>query len=162
VAHRVAAHDPAVATHPWLDRATEYCLSAIERLKEPPFAYVLAFSVQLLDALHDSRPDEAAAGLERLNDFVPADGKLAVRGGAEDEMLHPLDLAPYPERPTRALFRDEVIAADLDRLAALQQPDGGWVVDYLKISPVGSLDWRGYATMRAVDILRRNGRRSAT
>src|ERR1700712_400017 len=24
-AHRVAAHDPAVATHPWLEQATSYC-----------------------------------------------------------------------------------------------------------------------------------------
>jgi len=30
-------------------------------------------------------------------------------------------------------------------------------VDFLKISPAGSLDWRGYVTARAVDILRRNG-----
>lgn len=45
---------------------------------------------------------------------------------------------------------------DVDRLAALQQPDGGWVVDYLQISPAGSLDWRGHATVRAVDILGRN------
>lgn len=27
--HRVAAHDKAVAEHPWLDRATRYCLDAI-------------------------------------------------------------------------------------------------------------------------------------
>ena len=45
-------------------------------------------------------------------------------------MLHPLDLAPYPDRPARALFAAEVIAADLDRLAGLQQDDGGWIVDF--------------------------------
>ena len=73
-------------------------------------------------------------------------------------MLHPLDIAPYPDRPARALFTAEVISADLDRLAALQQDDGGWVVDYLKISPAGALDWRGHATARAIDVLRRNGR----
>ena len=43
-------------------------------------------------------------------------------------------------------------------LAALQQDDGGWTVDYMRISPAGSLDWRGYATVRAVEILRQNGR----
>lgn len=71
-------------------------------------------------------------------------------------MLRPLDLAPYPDRPARELFTAELISADLDRLAALQQDDGGWVVDYAKISPAGALDWRGYVTVRAIDILDRN------
>jgi len=155
-AQRVAAHDPAVAAHPWLERATRYCLNAIEAMDEAPFAYVLAFSVHFLDALHDSRP-EAAGLLRRLGAFIPPDGQIRVRGGTEDEALHPLDVAPYPDRPARDLFTPEAISADLDRLAALQQEDGGWIVDYLKISPAGALDWRGHATVRAIDILRRNG-----
>jgi hypothetical protein len=154
-AQRVAAHDPAVAAHPWLERATRYCLNAIEAMDQPPFAYVLAFAVHLLDAVHDRQP-EAAGLLRELGKHVPADGRVRVRGGTEDEMLHPLDLAPYPDRPARDLFTADVISADLERLAALQQDDGGWIVDYLKISPAGSLDWRGYVTVRAIDILDRN------
>ena len=50
-----------------------------------------------------------------------------------------------------------MIAADLERLAAGQRDDGGWTVDYLPISPAGSLDWRGFATVKALDILRANG-----
>jgi hypothetical protein len=153
----VAAGDPAVASHRWLERATDYCLGAFERIDEPPFAYVLAFSLRFLDALHHSRPDEASRALERLRRFVPPDGTLAVEGGAEGEALHPLDVAPYPGGLTRSLLGDEVIAADLERLTGLQQDDGGWVVDYLKISPAGALDWRGYVTVRALDVLRRNG-----
>src|SRR4051812_38567235 len=53
VAQRVAAHDPGVAAHRWLERATPYCLDAIAALHETPFAYVLAFSVQFLDAVRD-------------------------------------------------------------------------------------------------------------
>jgi hypothetical protein len=155
VAQRVAAHDPAVAAHPWLERATRYCLNEIEAIEERPFAYVLAFAVRFLDAVHESRP-EAAGLMSRLGEYIPADGLIPVSGGAEDEVLHPLDVAPYPDRPARDLFAPEVISADLDRLAALQQEDGGWVVDYLEISSAGSLDWRGYATVQAVDILRRN------
>jgi hypothetical protein len=154
-AHRVAAHDPAVAAHPWLEQATRYCVSAIEALEEAPFAYVLAFSIGFLDAAHDRLP-EAADLLLQLGEHVPADGRIRVKGGTEDEMLHPLDIAPYPDRPARTLITDEVISADLDRLAALQQDDGGWIVDYLKISPAGSLDWRGYASVRAISILRGN------
>jgi hypothetical protein len=154
---RIAAHDPAVGAHPWLERATRYCLNAIEAIDQPPFAYVLAFSVWFLDAVHESRP-EAADLLHRLGTYIPADGQIRVQGGTENEMLRPLDVAPYPGRPARAFFTDEVIAADLDRLAGLQQDDGGWIVDYLKISPAGSLDWRGHATVRAIDILRRNAK----
>jgi hypothetical protein len=155
-AQRVAAHDPDVAGHPWLERATRYCLSAIEAMDEPPSAYVLAFSVHLLDAVHDSRPD-VADQLRKLGRHVPADGRIRVRGGTEGELLHPLDLAPYPDRPARELFTSEVIAADLDRLAAEQRDDGGWTVDFVAGSPAAALDWRGYVTVRAIDILGRAG-----
>ncbi len=154
-AQRVAAHDPAVAAHPWLERATRYCLDAIEAIEQAPFAYVLAFSVGFLDAVHERIP-EAGGLLRRLGSYITADCMIRVRGGTEDELLHPLDVAPYPDRPARDLFAPEAISADLDRLAGLQQDDGGWIVDFLKISPAGSLDWRGYATVQAIDILRRN------
>jgi hypothetical protein len=158
MALRVAVQDRDVAAHPWLERATEYCLSEIEGMDEAPAAYVLSFSVRFLDALHESRPEDAERLLERLAEFVPADGRVPVTGGTEDESLHALDLAPYPDRPARALFTDEVISADLERVVSGQQEDGGWTVDFLSISPAGSMDWRGYATVQAVDILRRNGR----
>jgi hypothetical protein len=153
-AQRLAAHDPAVAGHPWLERATRCCLEAIDAMEEAPFAYVLAFAIHLLDAVQDSRP-EAAPLLRKLGTYVPADGRVRVRGGTEDEALNPLDIAPYPDRPARSLFTSEVISADLERLAGLQQDDGGWIIDYLQISPAGSLDWRGYVTVRALGILGR-------
>ncbi len=155
-AQRVAGYDPAVAGHPWLERATRYGLTAIDAIHEAPFAYVLAFSLRFLDAVHEIRP-EAPALLRRLGSFIPANGLIPVTGGTENEMLRPLDIAPYPDRPVRDLFATDVISADLERLAGEQQEDGGWTVDFLKISPAGSLDWRGYVTARAVDILRRNG-----
>ena len=154
---RVAAGDPGVGAHPWLERAVEYCIGEIDRGDGAPFAYVLAFSIRFLDALYETRPEETERLLGRLSEFVPADGRVPVSGGTEGETLNPLDFAPYPDRPARTLFSDEVIAADLERLAGLQQDDGGWVVDYLKISPAGSLDWRGYVTVSAVDVMRRNG-----
>jgi hypothetical protein len=157
LANRVAAHDPAVAAHPWLERATTYCLDAIEAMDEAPFAYALSFSVGFLDAVYETRP-EAPGLLRKLGEYVPADGRIPVTGGTADETLKPLDIAPRPDRPARELLDPEAVSADLDRLAALQQDDGGWVVEYLKISPAGSLDWRGYATVDAIDVLRRNGR----
>ncbi|TDD36474.1 hypothetical protein E1286_38215 [Nonomuraea terrae] len=154
-AHRVAAHDPAVAAHPWLERATRYCLDAIHAMKEPPHAYVLAFAVHFLDAVHDTQPG-AAELLKRLGDHIPEDGRVRVEGGTEDEALRPLDFAPYPGRPARTLFEPEVIAADLVRLAGEQRDDGGWAVDYARISPAGAMEWRGAATVSAVSVLRAN------
>lgn len=154
-AHRVAAQDPAVARHPWLERATAYCLDAVAGLDESPFAYTLAFSIRLLDALYDSRP-EARALMDALAAHVPADGRVPVAGGAEGETLRPLDIAPDPGRPARALLDRDAVAVDLRRVAGEQREDGGWTVDYLPISPAGSLDWRGYATVKAIATLRRN------
>jgi hypothetical protein len=156
-AHLVAAHDPAVAAHPWLETATRYCLAAIDAIDAAPPAYVLAFAVRFLDAVHDAYP-EAPGLLKRLGAYIPASGRVRVEGGTEDEMLRPLDFVPFPDRPARRLFDPEVVAADLDHLAGLQEDDGGWTVDYAKISPAGALDWRGYATVRAVEVLRRNAR----
>jgi hypothetical protein len=154
-AQRVAAHDPAVAEHPWLARATDYCLAAIDALEGAPFAIALAAAMQFLDAVHAVRP-EAAALLERLGQHIPADGQVRVTGGAEDEMMRALDFAPTPGRPVRELFSPDTIDAELQRLAAAQQDDGGWRVDFKSYSPAATLEWRGYATVRAVSILLRN------
>jgi hypothetical protein len=49
-------------------------------------------------------------------------------------------------------------AADLDRLEQAQCSDGGWPVDFTSYSAAASLEWRGHATVRAVEVLRANGR----
>ena len=155
-AHRVAARDPAVAEHAWLGEATGRCLAAIEALETAPSAYELAFALRLVDAAHD-RDAAARRLLPRLAEHVPADGRVRVSGGLPDETLWPLDLAPEPGRPARSLFDDAVIAADLERLAGEQEEDGGWTVDFRSYSPAAALEWRGYATVRALTILRDNG-----
>jgi hypothetical protein len=154
-ANRVAAHDPAVAAHPWLARATRRCLAAIDALETAPAAYELAFAVRLLDAAHD-RDDAAPGLLSRLGEHVPDDGRLPVTGGRPDETLWPLDLAPEPSRPARTILDEAVVKADLERLAGEQEEDGGWSVDFQSYSSAAALEWRGYATVRALTILRDN------
>jgi hypothetical protein len=156
-AHRVAAHDEAVAGHPWLARATDFCLAAIRDLGPEPHAYVLAFAVRFIDAAAASRP-EARDVLEAIRPHIPADGLLHVAGGGEDEVLRPLDLARHPHRPGRALYRPGVVDAELDRLEQLQHDDGGWSVDFASYSPAAALEWRGHRTVEALRILRDNGR----
>ena len=88
---------------------------------------------------------------------MPADGLLHVTGGAEDEYMRPLDFAPSPGGPARTLFAPAVVEAELERLAAAQQPDGGWPVDFDSYSPAATLEWRGYRTVEALCLLRDNG-----
>src|SRR6476661_5074196 len=113
-AHRVAAADPAVAGHPWLARATEYCLAAVRDVGPDPHAMVVAFAAQFLDASAPAYP-EAAALVEALRPHVPADGLLHVAGGADDEFMRPLDFAPLPGGPARSLFAAGVVEAELAR-----------------------------------------------
>jgi len=153
---RVARHDRAVREHPWLAGATQYCFDAIRALSEAPHAIALSFAVQFVDAAHDLHP-EASELLDHLGAFVPADGLAAVAGGSEGETLRALDFAPLPDRPVRALFKEDVIDAELQRLTGEQQDDGGWRVDFASYSPAAALEWRGYATVSAVSVLQRNG-----
>jgi hypothetical protein len=152
IAHRVARHDPQVAGHPWLGRATEWARREIAGLDGPEHAIEFRYVLQLLDAL------DAHDELERLGAHLPADGILPVTGGKPDEAMRPLDFAPEPARPIRDRFDPKAIEADLDRLEAEQHDDGGWDVDWAHWSPAGGLEWRGWATVRAVRILRMNGR----
>jgi hypothetical protein len=153
---RVAAHDPAVAAHPWLRTATRYCLDAIAAVNTAPHAIELCFAVQFLDAAYDTHPEAAAELLDRLGRFIPDNGLVHVDGGADDEWMRPLDFAPTPGRPVRKLFTPEAVDAELRRLVDQQQDDGGWRVDFGSFSPTAALDWRGYMTVRAVSILQRN------
>ena len=154
-AHRAAVHVPQLAMHPWLARATTYCLEAIAD-PGPAHPMELAFAVQFLDAAARSAPGVADV-LHRLRARVPADGLLHVTGGAAEEYMRPLDFAPLPGGPARALLAPSVIDADLERLAAGQQADGGWAVDFDSYSPAARLEWRGYRTVQVLSLLRDNG-----
>nr|WP_204261438.1 hypothetical protein [Blastococcus saxobsidens] len=156
-AYRVAAVVPGVGEHPWLARATDCCLAAIDRLAAGAHAMELAFAVRFLDAAAATWPD-AVARVERLRDLVPADGLLHVAGGAPDEYMRPLDFAPLPGGPGRSLFAPGVVDAELDRLADAQQDDGGWPVDFVSYSPAATLEWRGHRTVEALSLLWANAR----
>jgi hypothetical protein len=150
-AHRVAAVDPAVAAHPWLVAATRWCVDAALALDEEPFALVLGFALTAVAGAPDPGP-----ALAHLGRWVPDDGIVPVAGGAEGECLRPLDLAPRPGSPARDLLAADVVAADVARLAAQQQPDGGWPLEWNAYSPAAELEWRGHLTVNAIDLLRAN------
>jgi hypothetical protein len=158
MAYRVARHDPAVAVHPWLARATDYCLDTTEGLDREPHAIELMYVLHFLDSIVEAHPEHEPLLHRIVARHLPSDGSMRVAGGLEDERLRPLDFSPFPDRPLRALIDADAVAVDLTRWASSQQPDGGWKVDFASSSPAAELEWRGYTTVRAVALLRDNGR----
>ena len=156
MALRVARREPAVAAHPWLARATQFCLDAIEEFEgrpTPPHAIELMYVLHFLDAVVDARPEVDELLRRTVTAYLPSDGSMAVSGGLEDERLYPLDFSPVAGRPLRALLPADAVAADLERWRSSQQDDGGWRVDFGSSSPMAELEWRGYVTVQAVSLI---------
>ena len=128
-AQRVAAHDPAVAAHPWLagrpttawPPSTRSTTRRSQSSWPPPSSSSTPCTAS---APKPPRCSSAWAGTSRPT------GRSASRAEREDEMMRALDFAPAPDRPVRELFSQEVVAAELQRLADEQQDDGGWPVDF--------------------------------
>ncbi len=147
-------HAEAVTGDDWLDRATEWCWRAIERVTAPT-GYWLKFACTFLDAVADA--DRAQAALTSLRARIdPA--AFAPIGGIEGERIRPLDISPRPGSRSRALFSESDIEAHLDEVEAGQLEDGGWMFDWLAWAPAQTADWRGNVTIRALSWLRDNGR----
>lgn len=142
------------ATGSWVDAAERWCWA---RLSEPSRVegYLLKYALLFLDA-HPGE-DLTATTLARLTGRVGADGSVPVSGGTEDEKLTPLGLSPHPRAPSRSLFTETQVEADLERLAAGQQADGGWTFDFLQWCPAQGLDWRGVVTVQALSTLAEHG-----
>jgi hypothetical protein len=132
----------------------------------PSSTLELLYGLRFLDALvgrtgagEVSGTDaDATEVLARWAGALPADGILHVEGGLEDEVIRPLEFSPAPATPLRTYLAAGVVDTDLDRLAASQREDGGWDIDFRPYSPAAALEWRGYATVEAVGVLRAHGR----
>jgi hypothetical protein len=147
-------HAGGVRDDAWLDRATDWCWRSIDTT-ERPSGYWLKFACAFLDAVPDER--RAQAAIISLTASVDTSAVVPV-GGAEGEALRPLDLSPLPASRSRGLFSEDQIEAHLDAVESEQQPDGGWMFDWLAWSPAQTTDWRGNVTLRALIWLRDNGR----
>ncbi|TCP53663.1 hypothetical protein EV191_104232 [Tamaricihabitans halophyticus] len=141
--------------HPWLDKATAWCWNQIDAI-ENPAGYTVKCALEFLDAVPD--PVRAAAAIERFRPAIRADGTVPVEGGIENEHIKPLDLSPRPAAPSRELFGDKMIEADLERLEGEQLGDGGWDFHFLHFSPGQTVEWRGLVTLAAIRTLRTHGR----
>jgi hypothetical protein len=149
------------ARHPWLERAGEFLWPRIEAFDlsgastDPGLGYDVLFSIAFLDAVPDA--GRADAALDTLAPRLRASG-LVAEPGAEGDVHTPLDLSPWPGSRSRRMFDADVIERDLDALAAAQLDDGGWTPGWPGWNLVATHEWRGILTVRAVRVLRANGR----
>jgi hypothetical protein len=140
--------------HAWLDRATDYCWSAIgaSQLDEP---HLLQAIITFLE--HAPDQERARREFERLAASLFERELVAIDPDAEGYVKMPLDYAPAPRSWCRRLFSDDVIGAHLDALAARQQPDGGWPIAWPPASPADEFEARGMVTLAALKTLRAYG-----
>ena len=153
-ASNAAALLRAGAEHPWLEGAVAYCWAHLDRVAES--AYHALFAVAFLDAVADD--DRAQAALDEAGGRILDPGLISLDPAAGGDVHTPLDLSPWPAARSRRLFDQATIDAHLDALAAAQGDDGGWSFGFPEWSPAATLDWRGYMTVRALVVLRANGR----
>lgn len=152
--------------HAWLFRATDYCWHTVESLgKTHP--YEVEAAVAFLDGVPDrARAASAARRLGRLvreQGLVPLDPTRAgespvAEGYAPGEHHFAYDYAPTPDSVARAWFTDTEMDLALDHLAALQEEDGGWPINWRTWAPGTALECRPMVTIKALLTLRAYGR----
>jgi hypothetical protein len=145
--HRVA--------HPWLEGATDYSWRTIDAMAGTS-PYEVRAVLPFLDHVPDR--DRAEAAFSRVGALTLDQGLVALDPAATGEVHTPLDYAPTPDTMARRLFDDDVIAAHLDHLVASQQPDGGWNVNFPAWTEAAGLEWRAWATVHNLTVLRAYGR----
>lgn len=141
--------------HPWRAAATAYCWKTLEG-GLPIEAHALLETVVFLEHVGDR--ERAGTTAARLRGHLPSVRLLKLDPDATGYGLTPLQYAPRPDSPWRALFDDDVIEAHLDRLAGAQQDDGGWPITWQPPSQASTQAWRGIETLRAVRVLVDYGR----
>ncbi|MEV6792337.1 hypothetical protein AB0M87_10120 [Streptomyces sp. NPDC051320] len=152
--------------HAWLFRATDFCWAAVDSL-ERSHPYEIQAAVAFLDSAPDRSRAEAAADRigrqvreQRLVVLEPADRAAypVAPGYAPGEQHFPHDYAAAPGSLARGWFTDEEMDRSLDFLAAEQQQDGGWPVNWRSWAPGTHLEARPMVTIRALMTLRAHGR----
>ncbi|MBM7442604.1 hypothetical protein [Streptomyces sp. HB132] len=153
--------------HAWLFRATDFCWAAVDAL-EQSHPYEIEAALAFLDGVPDRARAESAAGrlgqLVREQRLVVLDpGRRAeypvAAGYAPGEHHFPYDYARTPGSLARRWFSDGELEGALDHLAAEQQEDGGWPVNWREWAPGTALEGRPIVTIRALQTLRSHGRR---
>jgi hypothetical protein len=142
--------------HPWMSQGARYCWDELERDGLPDEAHTLSEVLVFLEHTPErERAGEHAAG---LFEHLPAVSGFHLDPDTPGYGLTPLNLAPVAGSPWRSLFTETRIAAHLDHLEQVQQPDGGWSITWMPPSEASTLEWRGIVTLGALRTLASYGR----
>ena len=147
--------------HPWLRGAADFCWRAVETLTET-HPYEAEAAVTFLDYAPDR--DRAGRLAARLGELVrdqglfldpayPDQARLAP-GYAAGEFHLAYDYAIRPTSVGRAWFTGAEFARSLDALAAAQQEDGGWPINWAQWSLTTASESRPAVTTLALLMLR--------
>ena len=109
----------------------------------------------LLENTQDRERGEAV--FARLGEWV-LDRLVALDPAATGYVKTPLEFAPRPDALARRLFDDATIERHLDALEERQQDDGGWPITWEPPSAAAVSEWRGFVTLRSLDVLHAYGR----
>jgi hypothetical protein len=141
--------------HPWLSTATTYCWDALSEsvgdLGPDDAISVLAFLE------YAPERERAMEAFERVADRILAD-LVVLDTSATGYVKTPLDFAPHPDRLAARLFDATTIGLHLDALVAAQADDGGWPITWEPPSAAAVLEWRGFVTVKCLDLLDNYGR----
>ncbi len=153
----IAAHAHRLGvSHPWLDRATEYCLAELEAGRVRREAHSLLTMAKLVEVAPDRPRAEAAAGL--IAAALPEAAYMKLDPESSDYGVTPLQFAPTPEAMARAWFGEDLIESHLACLESAQEPDGGWPISWEPPSEASRWEWRGMRTLSALRTLSGYGR----
>ncbi len=142
------------ATHEWLERATEWCWTRLER----PIEEAHAIRTALIFLEHVPDRERAQSIAPALAASASGASYFVAEPGGDAYGLTPLHLAPTPDSVGAPAFEPRVIDAHLDALEAAQQDDGGWPITFTAQSPGSAIEWRGRWTLEAARTLRAYGR----
>jgi hypothetical protein len=141
--------------HPWLAAATEFCWRALtERLDQAGGDDAISV-LEFLE--HVPERDRAEQSFEPLAERIRNE-LVAVDPSTPGYVKMPLEFAPRPDALARRLFDDATIKVHLDALAARQQDDGGWPITWEPPSTAAVSEWRGFMTVKWLDVLDNYGR----
>jgi hypothetical protein len=140
--------------HPWIDSASAFCWRAITESDTRQFHDLMPM-ITFLE--HAPDRERAERELNRIAARIIESKLVTLETSGEGYVKYPLDWAPRPDSFCRRLFSDQVIETHLRALAARQQDDGGWTINWEPISAAVALEWRGIVTVKALQTLQAYG-----
>ncbi|MCG7376778.1 hypothetical protein MH215_07220 [Paenibacillus sp. ACRSA] len=136
--------------NPWLEKAVESCLENISsNIYEDAHTILTAFC--LLECLPQT---EYIRGLFlKLSNELYSSKFFRIDADSKQYGLSPLEFAPSSTSYCRRIFTEDLLLKHVEVLAAQQESDGGWQINWEPPGETARLEWRAYVTLKNLMIL---------